>query len=268
MVPPDHSFGKLFDLSGRVALITGAGGGLGEAVSLGFAEYGCDIAAADVNTTAADRTASRVQALGRRSVAIRVDVRDPAQIKLMVEETVRSLGSLDILVNVAGVIQNPHDSAEKIPLEEWARIIDTNLRGTFVCCQEAARVMLRKGKGAIINFTSIAGVVGPGGGVSAYCASKGGINGLTMELSTEWASKGIRVNAIAPCQFLTPALKGVLEEEGIDPQQRMKFWTSNIPLGRIGEPVEIAGPALFLASDAASMVTGVILPVDGGFLAR
>jgi NAD(P)-dependent dehydrogenase (short-subunit alcohol dehydrogenase family) len=128
--------------------------------------------------------------------------------------------------------------------------------------------MLKKGKGSIINFTSIAGVVGPGGGVSAYCASKGGINGLTMELSTEWAGQGIRVNAIAPCQFLTPALQGVLDEKGIDPEQRMKFWTTNIPLGRIGQPEEIAGPALFLASDAASMVTGVILPVDGGFLAR
>jgi len=268
MAARNYNFGKLFDLTGRVALITGAGGGLGEAISLGFAAYGCDVAAADMNKETANRAARQVQAMGRRSIAIRVDVREPAQIKLMVEETVHSLGSLDILVNVAGVIQNPHDSAEKIPLKEWTRIIDTNLRGTFVCCQEAARVMLKKGKGAIINFTSIAGVVGPGGGVSAYCASKGGINSLTMELSTEWAAQGIRVNAIAPCQFLTPALQGVLEEKGINPEQRMKFWTTNIPLGRIGQPEEIVGPTLFLASDAASMVTGVILPVDGGFLAR
>jgi NAD(P)-dependent dehydrogenase (short-subunit alcohol dehydrogenase family) len=268
MAVTTRNFGKLFDLAGRVALITGAGGGLGEAVSVGFAAYGCDIAAADMNTETANRTASQVQALGRRSIAIAADVRDPAQIKRMVEETVRRLGTVDILVNVAGVVPSCHDSAEKIPLDEWRRIIDTNLLGTFLCCQECARIMLEKGKGAIINFTSIAGVVGPGGGVSAYCASKGGINGLTMELSTEWASKGIRVNAIAPCQFLTPALQGVLDEKGIDPEQRMKFWTSNIPLGRIGQPEEIVGPTLFLASDAASMVTGVILPVDGGFLAR
>jgi gluconate 5-dehydrogenase len=261
-------FAKLFDLSGRVALVTGAGGGLGEAVCLGFAAYGCDIAAADMNKDTTNRTASEVQTLGRRSIAIQVDVRDPAQIKRMVEETVRSLGALDILVNVAGVVPNYHESAENMPFEEWPRIIDTNLKGTFVCCQEAGRVMLKKGKGSIINFTSIAGVVGPGGGVSVYCASKGGINALTMELSTEWASRGIRVNAIAPCQFLTPALQGVLDEKGIDPEQRMKFWTSNIPLGRIGQPEEIVGPALFLASDAASMVTGVVLPVDGGFLAR
>jgi len=269
MATTNHNFEKLFDLSGRVALITGAGAGLGEAVSLGFAAYGCDIVAADVNVDTAKRTASRVQALGRRSIAIHVDVADPAQIKLMVEETVRSLGTIDILVNSAGVPQIHHDSAENIPLEDWAKIMDVNLRGTFVCCQEAARVMLKKGKGVIINFTSIAGVRGQSGkGLNVFCASKGGVNGLTMELAIEWASRGIRVNAIAPCQFLTPALEHVMQEKGLDPEQLMKLWTSNIPLGRVGQPEEIAGPALFLASDAASMVTGVILPVDGGYLAR
>jgi gluconate 5-dehydrogenase len=268
MTTTNHSFGKLFDLSGRVALITGAGAGLGEAVALGFAEHGCDIAVADLNADTAKRTASRVQELRRRSIAITVDVGDPAQIKLMVEETVRSLGTIDILVNCAGVPQIHHDSAENIPLEDWAKIMDVNLRGTFVCCQEAARVMLKKGKGVIINFTSIAGVRGQGRGVNVFCASKGGVNGLTMELAIEWATKGIRVNAIAPCQFLTPALQHVMKEKGVDPEQLMKRWISNIPLGRVGQPEEIAGPALFLASDAASMVTGVILPVDGGYLAR
>ena len=269
MATTKHSYAKLFDLSGRVALITGAGAGLGEAVAHGFAEHGCDVAVADVNADTAERTASRVRELGRRSIAIQVDVGDPAQIKRMVEETVRSFGTIDILVNSAGVPQIHHASAENIPLEDWAKIMDVNLRGTFVCCQEAARVMLKKGKGAIINFTSIAGVRGQSGkGLNVFCASKGGVNGLTMELAIEWASRGIRVNAIAPCQFLTPALKHVMQEKGLDPKQLMKLWTSNIPLGRIGQPQEIVGPALFLASDASSMVTGVILPVDGGYLAR
>jgi NAD(P)-dependent dehydrogenase (short-subunit alcohol dehydrogenase family) len=237
-------------------------------IALGFAAYGCDIAAADINVDTAQRTACRVQTLGRRSIAIPADVADPAQIKLMVEETVRSLGSVDILVNSAGVPQAHHDSAENIPLEDWTRIIDINLRGTFVCCQEASRIMLKKGKGVIINFTSIAGVRGQQGrGLNVFCASKGGVNALTMELAIEWATRGIRVNAIAPCQFLTPALEHVMQEKGLDRQQLMRMWTSNIPLGRIGQPWEIVGPALFLASDASSMVTGVILPVDGGYLA-
>jgi NAD(P)-dependent dehydrogenase (short-subunit alcohol dehydrogenase family) len=264
----DHGFAKLFDLTDRVALITGAGAGLGEAISLGFAEYGCDIAAADINLQTAERTAKRVQALGRRAVAVQVDVSIPEQITAMVDTTVRSLGAIDILVNSAGIPQIHHDSAENIPLDDWEQIINVNLRGTFLCCQAAAGVMLQKGKGAIINFSSVVGVVGGGRGRNVFCASKGGVNGLTMELALEWANRGIRVNAMAPCQFRTPALLAVMAEKGFDPQQLMQMWIANIPLGRVGEPEEIVGPALFLASDASSMVTGVILPVDGGFLAR
>jgi NAD(P)-dependent dehydrogenase (short-subunit alcohol dehydrogenase family) len=264
----NHQFDKLFDLSGRVALITGAGTGLGEMIALGFAEHGADIAAADINLQTAQSTASRVEFLGRQSIPIQVDVAEPTQIRAMVEETVRRLGSVDILVNSAGVPQMHHDSAENIPLEDWTRIVNINLRGTFVCCQEAARVMLKKGKGVIVNFTSIAGVRGQQGrGLNVFCASKGGVNALTMELAIEWATRGIRVNAIAPCQFLTPALQRVMEEKGLDADQLMKMWLSNIPMGRVGQPHEIVGPALFLASDASSMVTGTILPVDGGYLA-
>jgi NAD(P)-dependent dehydrogenase (short-subunit alcohol dehydrogenase family) len=146
--------------------------------------------------------------------------------------------------------------------------LDVNLRGTFLCCQAAGRMMLRKGGGAIINFSSVAGVVGMGRGTNAYCASKGGVNTLTKQLALEWASRGIRVNAIAPCQFLTPGLEEVMEDRQFDRKALMDTWTANIPLGRIGQQDEIVGPALFLASDASSMVTGVILPVDGGYLAR
>jgi NAD(P)-dependent dehydrogenase (short-subunit alcohol dehydrogenase family) len=260
------TFSKLFDLSGKVALVTGAAAGFGEVICAGFAEFGCDVAAADLDYNGAKRSADRIAELGRRSVAIPVDVGNPDQIHAMVKTTVEALGTIDILVNCAGVPQ--HDAAESTPLETWDKVIDINLRGTFLCCQAAARVMLEKKSGVIINFSSIAGAVGMGRGANVYCASKGGVNTLTKQLALEWASRGIRVNAIAPCQFMTPGLQEVIRDPQFDPKKLMETWTINIPLGRVGESREIVGPALFLASDASSMVTGTVLDVDGGYLAR
>jgi NAD(P)-dependent dehydrogenase (short-subunit alcohol dehydrogenase family) len=262
----DNNLRKLFDLSGKVALITGAGVGFGEAISLAFAQFGCDIAASDLDLDKPQSTAERVRKSGTRGIAVQANVAIPSDVTTMVETTVRELGGIDILVNCAGIPQ--HDPAELTPLETWDRVLDINLRGTFLCCQAAARVMLTKGRGVIINFSSIAGQVGVGRGANAYCASKGGVDALTKQLALEWADRGIRVNAIAPCQFMTPGLKEVMAQPQFDPQKLMQTWVSNIPLGRVGEPEEIVGPALFLASQASSMVTGVILPVDGGYLAR
>ncbi|MGA3194549.1 MAG: SDR family NAD(P)-dependent oxidoreductase [Terriglobales bacterium] len=261
-----NTFRQLFDLSGRVALITGAGVGFGEAISLGFAEFGCDIAASDLTLENPTRTAERVRGLGRRAISLKADVSVPGDVNAIVEATVREFGRIDILVNCAGIPQ--HDPAESTPLETWDRVLDINLRGTFLCCQAAARHMLEKRSGVIVNFSSIAGVVGVGRGANAYCASKGGVNALTKQLALEWADRGIRVNAIAPCQFMTPGLKDVMAKPQFDPEKLMQTWVSGIPLGRVGEPEEIVGPTLFLASQASSMVTGVILPVDGGYLAR
>ena len=259
-------FRKLFDLTGKVALITGAGVGFGEAISLGFAEFGCDIAACDLDIKNPQRTAEKVRKTGRRAIALKANVAVREDIYAMVDATVRELGGVDILVNCAGIPQ--HDPAELTSIETWDRVLDINLRGTFLCCQAAALVMLEKGRGVIVNFSSIAGLVGVGRGANAYCASKGGVNALTKQLALEWADRGIRVNAIAPCQFLTPGLEDVMAKPQFDPAKLMQTWVSNIPLGRVGNPSEIVGPALFLASDASSMVTGVILPVDGGYVAR
>lgn len=259
-------FGKIFDLTGRVALITGATVGFGKIISLGLAEYGCDVAVADLDLDHSIGVAAEVAAMGRRSIGIAVDVSDPTSVKNMVATAVSEFGTIDILINCAAISQ--HDPAELTPLETWDRVIDTNLRGTFLTCQAVAQIMLKNERGVIINFSSIAGAVGMGRGANAYCASKGGVNTLTKQLALEWAKRGIRVNAIAPCQFMTPGLVKVMNDPQFDPDRLMETWVSNIPLGRVGEPEEIFGAVLFLASDASSMVTGTVLNVDGGYLAR
>jgi NAD(P)-dependent dehydrogenase (short-subunit alcohol dehydrogenase family) len=256
----------LFDLRGRTALITGAASGFGEAIALGFAEFGCDIVAADVQFEKAQRTAAQVEAMGRQALALHMDVSKPDQIRDGFRNAAERFGGLDILVNSAGV--SPHEPAEEAAVETWDWAIDINLRGAFFCCREAARAMLPRGKGSIINISSITGQIGFPRGVAIYSASKGGMDAFTRQLAIEWSKRGIRVNSIAPCQFMTSGLREVMEDPQFDPEKLMRTWVENIPMGRVGEVWEIVGPALFLASDASSMVTGVCLPVDGGYLAR
>jgi NAD(P)-dependent dehydrogenase (short-subunit alcohol dehydrogenase family) len=256
----------VFDLSGRIALIVGAGSGLGRAIALGFARFGAIVAAADINLEKAKETVEQVRGRGGDAAAYQVDVSDDKAVQNLISGVVEKSRRIDILVNSAGVAS--HAPAESMGIEEWNRVINANLNGTFFCCQAAGAVMLRQGKGSIINIVSVGGLVAVGRGTSAYGASKGGVVMLTRELAVEWGSRGLRVNAIAPCQFRTPMLEAVLQDPQYDPDLLMQTWITNIPLGRIGEMEEIVGPAIFLASDSASMVTGHILAVDGGFVAR
>jgi gluconate 5-dehydrogenase len=254
-----------FDLSGRVAIITGGAGALGQAMAKGFADFGAAVVCADLDPNVAKETAELVEKGGGNVLAVRCDVTSQEDVDTLVARTLEKFGNIDILVNSAGITK--HVPPSDFRIEDWMHIIDVNLKGTFLCCQAVGRIMEKNRKGSIINLSSILGVVGVGRGNSAYVASKGGINGLTRELAIEWAPYGIRVNAIAPCQFDGPGFRRTIHTFP-DPDALMAKIISNIPLGRIGKPDEIIGTAVYLASDASSMVTGHIVYLDGGYLAR
>jgi NAD(P)-dependent dehydrogenase (short-subunit alcohol dehydrogenase family) len=260
--------GDWFGLSGRVALVTGGGanGGNGHAIALGLARYGADLLVTDADEAGARQTAAEVRALGRRCEWVRADNGRPEEIAAAFAALDAAFGRLDVLVNnvAAGYRSRPED----LSLADWQAVMRVVLDGTFLCTQEAGRRMMRQGGGgSIVNISSIAGSSALGRGNFVYSVAKGGINQLTRELAVEWSPHGIRVNAIQPCQILTPALRRILADPRLDPATIRDRFLRGIPLGRIGEPDDVAKAAVFLASDAAAFVTGVMLPVDGGNLA-
>ncbi|MFN8486300.1 MAG: glucose 1-dehydrogenase [Caldilineaceae bacterium] len=252
---------NLFDLTGQVALVTGGVGGLGRPIAAGLAAAGATVAVADLKLDQADAVLAEIAATGQRGLVLPLDVTKIDSVQAAVDRLLADFGRIDILVNCHGLTKRV--ASVDFLEADWDRIIEVNLKGTFLCCQLVGRVMIQQGHGSIINLASIGGLVGLPTSV-AYCASKGGVVQLTRTLGVEWAPLGVRVNAIAPSSFNTPMVRNVLDAE---PEYRNRV-VSKIPIGRIAEPNEIVGSVLYLASPASSMVTGTILSVDGGYTAQ
>jgi NAD(P)-dependent dehydrogenase (short-subunit alcohol dehydrogenase family) len=251
----------LFDLTGRIAIVTGAASGLGEAISYGLAVFGADLVVADVEGTGLRRVCENVKGIGRKALPVICDVRSAEQVQSMVAQCVNTFARIDVLVNNAGISRRAF--AEEMTRGQWDDVLGVDLTGPFLCSQEVGRVMIRQGGGRIINIASVAGIVGLRTGNANYCAAKGGLISMTRALALEWAKHNVLVNAVAPTHIRTPLIEALLEDA-----EKRAYFLGNIPLGRLGEVNEVVGPVVFLASDAATLITGTVLCVDGGHTAQ
>lgn len=250
----------LFRLTGRVAIVTGAAQGLGEAMAQALAEAGADIVIADINEDLARSTAERISNItGRKCIALRADVTKESDIDVMVKDTIDRFGKIDILVNNAGIVR--HVPAEEMSRKDWDDVINLNLTAVFLCSQRVGRHMIKRNQGCIINIASMSGIIvnNPQPQVS-YNASKAGVIMLTRSLAAEWAKYGIRVNAIAPGYMETAMTKELLKTE-----MALKNWIGMTPMKRPGQPWELGGAVVYLASEASSFMTGQVLVIDGGY---
>ncbi len=252
---------SMFDLSDRVALVTGAASGMGRAASLALAEAGANVVLADLNEVGAQTVAAEIESLGRKALPVACDISNPEPIRAMWRRVDDEFGRIDFVANIAGeaVRKKPED----ISLDEvewtWRNLV----YGRFCMCQEAGRRMLAAGKGSIVNLGSLASITALGRGHIAYSMAMGAVVQMTRELSTEWSGRGVRVNSILPAQVLNPGLQQRIDA---DPRIKDRF-LSGIPAGRFGKSDDIKGLVVFLASDASSWITGAIIPMDGGNLA-
>jgi len=252
---------SLFDLNDKVALVTGAAQGLGRAMALALAEAGADLMLVDRNADGTTKTAALIEAYRRRAVVAPCDVSDPEQIRSLFLRLDTEFGRIDFLGNVAGdgVLGSPEEISLANVEQSWRNLV----LGRFCMCQEAGRRMLAAGSGSIVNIGSLASTTALGRGHIGYSMAMGAVAQMTRELSTEWSGRGVRVNAILPAQVLNPALEARI---AADPALKSRY-LSGIPAGRLGQPGDIKGLAVFLASDSASWITGALIPMDGGNLA-
>jgi 2-dehydro-3-deoxy-D-gluconate 5-dehydrogenase len=248
----------MFDLSGKVALVTGANTGIGQAIAIALAKAGADIAA--VGRTQATTTVNQVTALGGRAVNFSADLSSIAPITAVVNDVIDKMGRINILVNNAGIIRRA--DALDFTEADWDTVIDTNLKSVFFLCQAVGRHMVEQGSGKIINIASMLSFQG-GVRVPSYTASKAGVAGLTKLLANEWAAKGININAIAP-GYIATANTTALQQDAT----RNRTIIDRIPAARWGTPEDLGGAAVFLSSTASNYINGHILAVDGGWLAR
>ncbi|NPV60546.1 MAG: glucose 1-dehydrogenase [Actinobacteria bacterium] len=251
---------NLFDLSGKVAVVTGGSGGLGRAAAVGLAAFGASVAVTARRVEALEEAAAEVARAGGEALPVSCDVRDEGSVAAMVRRVLEEYGKLDILLTAAGVARRA--PAEELGMDDWDLVMDTNVKGTFLCCREAGKAMIERGGGKIITVSSVRAALGHPLGYAAYGTSKGAVNLLTRQLAVEWAKYRINVNSIAPCIFRTPLTEPVLSHPAA-----AKIFLDRIPWGRAAEPEDFIGAAVFLASAASDFVTGQVLYVDGGNVA-
>jgi len=251
---------ELFNLEGRVAVITGGSVGLGEQACDALAEAGASVVVAARNLERCERTAERLRSIGAKAIAVKCDVSEPNDIDAMVESALKEFGRIDILINSAGITWGA--PAVDYPLEKWQKVMDVNVTGTFLCCQKIGKIMIKQGYGKIINLASVASFRGADTDTMdavGYQTSKGAVTMMTYDLAAKWARYGINVNAIAPGWFPTHMSESFLAVKG-------EILLKHIPLRRFGGDEELKGAVVFLASQSSSYVTGHILCVDGGYL--
>lgn len=248
------------DLSGKAAIVTGSTKGLGYGMAIGLAKAGADIVVVSRSQADCDRVAAEITTMGRRAIGVSTDVGNLEQIQRLVDKTVSELGRIDILVNNAGTAVTKR--AEELTEADWDRVVDVNLKGVFFCAQIVGRQMIKQKRGKIINVASIFGLVGDRA-VVPYCASKGGVIQLTRVLALEWAKHNIQVNALAPGYVKTP-----MNEKELTDEKVLNHVLKSIPVRRLGEIEDMAGPTIFLASEASNYMTGQVLVVDGGWTAQ
>lgn len=251
----------MFDLTGKIAVVSGAAQGMGQATSIALAECGADVMLVDRNLDGANATAETIQSMGRKALTSATNVSDPDEIVELFARVDKELGPVDFLGNIAG--DGHLATPEDLSIDDLHRVFQNLVVGRFSMCQHAGRRMLEHGRGSIMNIGSLASSTALGRGHIAYSMAMGAVIQMTRELSTEWSHRGVRVNCVTPAQVTNPSLQARMEQ---DPNLEAQF-LSGIPAGRMGQPNDIKGLAVLLASDASQWITGAIIPMDGGNMA-